>query len=46
LDLREKRMAKNAKREAVFIFGPEDGDGMFLRNVGIYGRFYTAPKPR
>jgi hypothetical protein len=25
---------------------PEDGDSMFLRNFGIYLRFYTAPKPR
>jgi hypothetical protein len=23
----------------------EDGDNMFLRNVGIYLRVYTAPKP-
>jgi hypothetical protein len=27
-------------------FSPEDGDIMFLRNVGIYLRTYTAPKPR
>jgi hypothetical protein len=27
-------------------FSIEDGDSMFLRNVGIYLRFYTAPKPR
>jgi hypothetical protein len=25
---------------------PEGGDSMFLRNVGIYRRVYTAPKPR
>jgi hypothetical protein len=25
---------------------PEDGDGIFLRNVGIYRRVYTAPRPR
>jgi hypothetical protein len=24
----------------------EDGDSMFLRNVGIYRRVYTASKPR
>jgi hypothetical protein len=28
------------------IFSPEDGDIMFLRNVAIYRRVYTAPKPR
>jgi hypothetical protein len=27
-------------------FSPEDGDSMFLGNVGIYLRVYTAPKPR
>jgi hypothetical protein len=27
-------------------FSPEDGDSMFLRNVSIYRRVYTAPKPR
>jgi hypothetical protein len=27
-------------------FSPEDGDRMFLRNVGIYRRVHTAPKPR
>jgi hypothetical protein len=27
-------------------FSPEDGDSMFLRNVGIYWLAYTAPKPR
>jgi hypothetical protein len=27
-------------------FSPEDGDSMLLRNVGIYRRVYTAPKPR
>jgi hypothetical protein len=25
---------------------PEDGDRMFLRNVGVYRRVYSAPKPR
>jgi hypothetical protein len=25
---------------------PEDGDSMFLRNVGIYRRVYKALKPR
>jgi hypothetical protein len=30
----------------VSISSPEDGDSMFLRNVGIYRRVYTAPKPR
>jgi hypothetical protein len=25
---------------------PEDGSNMFLRNVGIYWRVYTAAKPR
>jgi hypothetical protein len=25
---------------------PEDGEIMFLRNVGIYRQVYTAPKPR
>jgi hypothetical protein len=25
---------------------PEDGDNIFLRNVGIYRRVYAAPKPR
>jgi hypothetical protein len=28
----------------VFIFGTEDGDSMFLRNVGFYRRIYTTPK--
>jgi hypothetical protein len=28
------------------IFNREDGDNMSLRNVGIYRRVYTAPKPR
>jgi hypothetical protein len=27
-------------------FSPEDGDSMFFRNVGIYLRIYTTPKPR
>jgi hypothetical protein len=27
-------------------FGSEDGDSTFLRNVGIYRRIYTTPKPR
>jgi hypothetical protein len=27
-------------------FSPEDGVSMFLRNVGIYRRAYTAPKPK
>jgi hypothetical protein len=27
-------------------FGPEDGDSMFLRNVGTYRRVYMEPKPR
>jgi hypothetical protein len=27
------------------IFSPEKGDSMFLRNVGIYPRFYKAPQP-
>jgi hypothetical protein len=27
-------------------FSPEDGESMFLRNVGIYRRVCTAPKPR
>jgi hypothetical protein len=26
-------------------FGTEDGDTIFLRNVGIYWQVYTAPKP-
>jgi hypothetical protein len=25
---------------------PEDGDSIFLRNVGIYRRVYTVPKLR
>jgi hypothetical protein len=29
-----------------FGFNLEDGDNMFLRNVVIYRRPYTAPKPR
>jgi hypothetical protein len=29
----------------VSIVSPEDGDSMFLRNVGIYLRVYTAPQP-
>jgi hypothetical protein len=32
-----------------WVLGPckaEDGDGMFLQNVGIYRRVYTVPKPR
>jgi hypothetical protein len=33
-------------RHTVSIFSPEDGDSIFLRNVGIYRRVYTAPKPR
>jgi hypothetical protein len=28
------------------IFSPEDGDGIFIRNVEIYRRVYTAPKTR
>jgi hypothetical protein len=28
------------------IFSPEDGDIMFLRNVGVYWQVYMAPKPR
>jgi hypothetical protein len=28
------------------LFSPEDRDSMLLRNVGIYRRVYTAPKPR
>jgi hypothetical protein len=30
----------------VSIFRPEDGDRMFLRNVNIYLRVYTATKSR
>jgi hypothetical protein len=26
-------------------FSPEDGDSIFLRNVGIYRRIYTTPNP-
>jgi hypothetical protein len=32
--------------ETVCVFSPEDGDIMFLRNVGICHRVYTAPKPK
>jgi hypothetical protein len=28
------------------IFSPEDGDSMFLQNVGIYQQVYMTPKPR
>jgi hypothetical protein len=28
------------------IFSLEDGDSMFIRNVGIYRRVYTAPNSR
>jgi hypothetical protein len=34
-----------SEKHTVSIFSAEDGDGMFLRNVGIY-RVYTARKPR
>jgi hypothetical protein len=27
-------------------FSPEDGDSMFHRNVDIYGRVNSAPKPQ
>jgi hypothetical protein len=27
-------------------FSPEDGDSIFLRNVGIYLHVYTASQPR
>jgi hypothetical protein len=37
-ELRLARMDKDS--------GTEDGDSIFLRNVGIYLRIYTAPKPR
>jgi hypothetical protein len=35
-----------SEKHTVSIFRAEDGDSMFLRNVGIYRRVYTAPKPR
>jgi hypothetical protein len=29
---------------SIYIFSPEDGDSVFLRNFGMY-RVYTVPKP-
>jgi hypothetical protein len=34
-----------ADSSADAILSPEDGENIFLRNVGIYRRVYTAPKP-
>jgi hypothetical protein len=33
-------------KHTVSIFSPEDGNSMFLRNVGIYRRVHTSSKPR
>jgi hypothetical protein len=30
----------------VMILNPEDGESMFLRNVGFCGQVYTVPQPR
>jgi hypothetical protein len=35
-----------SQKHTVSIFRAENGDSMFLRNVGIYLRDYTAPEPR
>jgi hypothetical protein len=35
-----------AVRMMMMYFRAEDGDSMCLRNVGIYRRVYTAPRPR
>jgi hypothetical protein len=32
--------------ETVSIFNPEDGDGMFLQNIGIYLQVHTTSQPR
>jgi hypothetical protein len=34
------------EKHTVSMFRAEDGDSMFLRNVGFYRQVYTAPKPR
>jgi hypothetical protein len=34
------------RNEREMVLDPEDGDSMFLRNVGIYRRVYMAPNPR
>jgi hypothetical protein len=34
-----------SEKHTIFIFIPENGDSMFLRNVGIYRRVCTAPRP-
>jgi hypothetical protein len=36
--------AEDLKKETVF--NPEDGDSMFIRDVCIYPRVYTASHPR
>jgi hypothetical protein len=35
-----------SEKHTVSFFSPEDGERMFLRNVGIYLWVYTAPGPR
>jgi hypothetical protein len=32
--------------ETVSIFNPEDGDGMFLQNIGIYLQVHATSQPR
>jgi hypothetical protein len=38
--------ASVSEKHTAAIFNPEDGDNMFLRNVGMNLSVYTAPKPR
>jgi hypothetical protein len=40
------KSANVSEKYTVSIFRAEDGDSMFLLNVVIYLRVYTAPKPR
>jgi hypothetical protein len=37
---------KKRERESHFTSVPENGDIMFLRNVGIDLQIHTAPKPK
>jgi hypothetical protein len=40
------RLVSGSEKITVSIFRAEDRDSMFLRNVDIYRRVCTAPKPR
>jgi hypothetical protein len=41
-----KILQKTVRFEVLTTARAEDGNRMFLRNVGIYQRVYKAPKPR